>query len=98
MLSGKCACMADLAVDDEDGGELDEAQIVVALVLPAGEQAAEAVEPAVPDLDDPAPRWVALRSAGRRQRGLRARLGRDVRGDPPAGCRLSAGVVIVAPV
>ena len=60
--------MADFAVDDEDGGELDEAEVVLAVLLPAGQQAAEAVEPAVADLDHPAPRRMPLRIAGRRQR------------------------------
>jgi hypothetical protein len=37
--------MAQLAVDDADGGELDEGEVVRRFILPAHEQAAEAVEP-----------------------------------------------------
>ena len=37
--------MADLAVDDEDGGHLDEAEVVGGLLLGARQQAPEAVEP-----------------------------------------------------
>ena len=52
--------MADLAVDDEDGGELDKAQVVAGLFLGARQQPAEAVEPAVADLHHPPPRRVAV--------------------------------------
>jgi hypothetical protein len=43
--------MAELAVDDQDGGELDEGQGMLGLLLPAEEQAAETIEPAMPDLN-----------------------------------------------
>ena len=52
--------MAELAVDDKDGGELDEAEVVGGLLLPADQQAAEAVEPAVRDLHHPAARGMAV--------------------------------------
>src|SRR5215211_4856600 len=90
--------MADLAIDDEDRGELDEAEVVIALVLPAGQETAEAVEPAVADLDHPAPWRVAVRVARRGQRLRRARLGRDVRGVATTDRRFPAGVVVVAAV
>jgi len=51
--------MAELAIDDEAGGELDEGEVILGHLLPADEQAAEAVEPAVPDFDHPASRRVA---------------------------------------
>ena len=41
-------------------------EVVVALLLPADEQAAEAVEPGMRDLHDPPPRRVAVGMAGRR--------------------------------
>ena len=43
--------MAELAVDDQDGGELDEGEVVRGFLVPADEQPPEAVEPAVPDLN-----------------------------------------------
>ncbi len=57
--------MAQFAIDDEDGGELHQAEVVVRLLLPADEQAAEAVEPGVGDLDDPAPGRMAGGVTGR---------------------------------
>jgi hypothetical protein len=87
--------MADLAIDDEHGGELDEAEVMAPLFLPPGQQATVAVEPAVSDLDHPAPRRMALRIARRRQGAFVARLGREV-GRAAAGQGLmSAGVVVV---
>ena len=68
--------MAEVAVDAEAGGELDEAGGVGRALLPADEQVAEAVAPAVRDLHHPAARrvavggpgggngWVALRRGG----------------------------------
>src|SRR5215211_3411661 len=47
--------MAQLAVDDEDGGELDEAEVVAGPLLGAGQEAPEAVEPAVAGLHHPSP-------------------------------------------
>jgi len=41
---------------DEDGGELDEGEVVLRLLLPADEQFPVAVEPRMRALDDPAPR------------------------------------------
>ncbi len=52
--------MAELAVADEDSGELDEAQVVGGLLVPADAQAAEAVAPAVRHLDHPAPWRMAV--------------------------------------
>jgi len=46
-LARKCTCMAQLAVDDQDRGELDEAQVIVGFLLSPDEQAVEAVEPAM---------------------------------------------------
>ena len=45
--------MTQLAIDDEDSGELNQGEIVLALLLPADEQATEAVEPGVRHLDNP---------------------------------------------
>src|SRR5204863_7008595 len=94
-LSGKRTGMAQLAVDDQDGGELDEGEVVGGLLLPAHQQAAETIEPAVAGLHDPAARRVAVRVAGWRQGLLGAALRGDVRGVAPAGGRLAAGGVVV---
>src|SRR4051794_7203432 len=88
--------MAELAIDDQDRGQLDEAEVVGGLLLPADEQAAEAVEPTVPRLHDPAAGWVAVGVAGRGQGLGGAGLGRDVRGVAVADGRLAAGGVAVA--
>ena len=90
--------MADLAVDDEAGGQLDEAEVVARLLLPADQQPPEAVEPAVPDLHHPAPRRVAVGVPRRRQRLRRARLGRDVRRVAAGAAVVAARGVVVAPV
>jgi len=90
--------MADLAVEDEDCRELDEAEVVGDLLVPADEQAAEAVEPTVRDFDDPTTRGVAVGMVGRRQRPFRGRFGRDVRGIAVAGGRFAAGRIVVAAV
>ena len=90
--------MADLAVDDEDRRELHEAEIVGDLLVPADAQAAEAVEPAMGDFDDPPTRGVAVGVAGRRQRLFRGRFGRDVRGVTMAGGCFAAGRIVVTPI
>ena len=97
-LSGRCTCMADLAVADQDSGQLDEAEIVGGLLVPADEQAAEAVAPAMRRLDHPAARRVAVGVAGRGQGLCSGRFGRDMRGVAAARRGLAAGGVIVAPV
>jgi len=60
--------MAQFAIDDEDGGELDQREVVVGLLLPTDEQATEAVEPGMGDFDDPAPGWMTGGVTGRGQR------------------------------
>src|SRR5215204_4174449 len=90
--------MAQLAVDDEDGGELDEAEVVAGPLLGAGQEAPEAVEPAVADLHHPSPRRVAIRGGGRWERPVRAHLGRDVRGIAPRRRLVPARCVVVPPV
>ena len=70
--------MAELAIDDEAGGELDEGEVVGGLLLPADEQPAEAVEPAVPDLHHPAARRVAV--------GMRPAAAAAAPRSPWAGC------------
>ncbi len=52
--------MTDLAIDDEDGGQVDEAAVGTGLLLGACSQPPEAVEPTVRDLDHPTPRWVTV--------------------------------------
>jgi hypothetical protein len=49
--------MADLAVDDEDCGDLTEAEVMAGLLLGAGQEPPEAGEPTVGHFDDP-PSWV----------------------------------------
>ena len=74
-------------------------QVVGRLLLPADQQAPEAVEPGVPDLHDPAARRVARRVGRAGGSGLRRTgLGRDVRRVAVGGGGLAAGVVVVAPV
>ena len=90
--------MADLAVADEDGRELHEAQIIGGRLVPTDEQAPETIAPAVRDCDDPAPGRMAVRMRGRRHRCRRPRFGRDVRGVAVAGSRFAAGGVVVAAV
>lgn len=90
--------MANLSVNDQDGGQLDKAQVVGAVFLPTGPQAPEAVEPAVTHLDHPAPRRMAVRVAGGGQGPLDRCLGRDVRRIPPRDRRVAARLVIISPV
>ena len=45
--------MAELAIDDEGGGELEEGEIGIGALLPANEEATEAVEPGVGDFNNP---------------------------------------------
>jgi len=90
--------MAELAIDDEGGGQVDEAEVGGGSFLPAGQPAAEAVEPTVGDLHDPAPRRVAVRMPGWGQRRRRARLGRDVGGIASGGSLGAARLVVVAPI
>ena len=71
--------MTDLAIDDEDGGQVDEAEVMAGLLLRARQHTPEAVEPAMRHLHHPTPWRVTIRVSGWRQRGRRARLGRDVR-------------------
>jgi len=59
--------MAQFAIDDEDGGELHQTEVVGGLLLPADEQAAEAVESGMGDFDDPAPGRMAGGGTGRGQ-------------------------------
>ena len=56
--------MAELAVDDQDGGQLDEAEIVRCFLVPARQHSAEAVKPRVRHLHHPAPRRMAIGVAG----------------------------------
>ena len=45
--------MAELAVNDEGSGELEEGEIGIGALLPANEAAAEAVKPGVTHLNNP---------------------------------------------
>src|SRR6267142_1837477 len=66
------------AEGDEGAGEVEHGQVIVALLLPANEQASKSVEPRMRALDHPAPgsvagnllSWLALDSAGRNVRGV----------------------------
>ena len=58
--------MAELAIDDEGGGELEEGEIGIGALVPADEAAAEAVEPGVADFHHPAAWGMAVGMAGRR--------------------------------
>ena len=66
-----------VAVEEQADGDRDEAEVVGGLLLPADEQAAEAVEPGVRDLHDPVPRRIAVGGTRRRQRVRGAGFGRD---------------------
>src|SRR6266571_5829025 len=90
--------MAQLAVDDEDRCQLDQGEVVLALLLPANEQAAEAVEPGVGHLHHPAARRVTVRMARWGQRLSFARLGWNVRHVAMSTSCLPAGIVVVAPI
>src|SRR4051812_11038708 len=90
--------MTDLAVDDQDGGEVADAEIVAGLLLGARQQAPEAVEPTVGPLHHPAPRRMTIGVPWRRQGLRRAGLGWNV-GDIAAGRRrLPALGIVIAPV
>src|SRR6185312_4432544 len=89
---------AQFAVDDQDGGELHEGEVVGGPLLPADEQAPKAVEPAVRDLHHPAARRVSGGVAGRWERLRGAGLWRDMRGVPVRAGLLAAGRIVVAPV
>ena len=45
--------MAKLAIDDQGSSQVDEGEISGGLLLPANQEAAEAVEPGVGDFDNP---------------------------------------------
>lgn len=90
--------MANLAIDDQDRGDVAEAEIVARLLLRPRQQPSESIEPTVRDLDHPAAGRMAIGVAWRRQWGGRARLGRDVRRVPAGGRRLAAGGVVIAAV
>src|SRR5687768_1288098 len=90
--------MADLAIDDEDGGEVDEAEVGRGAFLPANEQPAEAVEPTVGHLHHPAPRRVPVGVAGRWQRRGGTGFGRDVGAVATGSGLLPAGWIVVPTV
>src|SRR2546430_6290695 len=90
--------MAQLTIDDEDRCQLDQREVVLALLLPADEQAAETVEPGVRHLHHPAPRRVAVGMAGWRQGVGLAGLGRDVRHVALGAGGLPAGGVVATPI
>ena len=90
--------MANFAVADQAGGEVDEGQLVRGLLLPAEEQAAAAGAPTVRHRDHPAPWRVAVGVAGWRQRLCRAGLGREVRDGAARAGRRAAGAVVVATI
>jgi hypothetical protein len=75
---------------------LDEGRVVGRLLLPAEQQAAEAVAPAVRGLDHPAARRVPVGVAGRGQRVRGAPPGREMRAGAVGGARLPTGGVSVA--
>ena len=90
--------MTEFAINDEDGGELHQGEIVVPLLFPANEQTAEAVEPGMGDLDDLAPGGMAVGVTRRRQRLGGAGLGRDMGDIAVRTGRVPAGVIVVAPI
>lgn len=55
--------MTQLAVDEQANGQLDEAEIVGGLLVPADEQAPEAVELGVTGFDHPVPCRIAVEVA-----------------------------------
>lgn len=83
--------MANLAIDDQDRGDVVAAEIVTRLLLRARQQPSASIEPTVRDLDDPAAGRMAIGVARRRQGGGRARVGRDVGRVLAGGRRLAAG-------
>src|SRR5579875_2097609 len=90
--------MTQLAIDDEAGRQLQEAEVVGGLLLPTNQYAPETVEPGVTDLHHPAARRVTLGVAGWGQRLCRAGLARDVRRVAAAGRGLSADIIVVAAI
>lgn len=90
--------MADLAVDDQSGSEVDESEIGIGLLLPTNKEAAETIKPGMSDFHDPATRWVSGRVAGWGQRLGRARLGRDMGRKVMGLGSLPTGVIVIAPV
>jgi len=93
-LSGQWAGMAQRAGDDEDGGELDEAEVMGGQLLPARRQPADAIAPTVDG--GPPRRGGGLRPPG----GGSGRSARALGGMWPAGPRAAAssrrGVVVAA--
>ena len=51
----RCTCMTNLAVAAQTGGDLAKGEVAGRLFVPAEEQVAEAIAPAVRDRDDPSP-------------------------------------------
>ena len=90
--------MAELAIDDERGSELEEGEIGVGTLFPANQEAAEAVEPGMSDFDHPATGRMAVGMAWRRERLGGAGLGRDMRDQMMVLGSLAAGVVVIAAV
>ena len=90
--------MAELAVDNQGCGELEESQVVVGLLFPAHEQPTEAIEPGMGDFDDPAAWLMAGGVAWGRERVRGAPPARDVREEVLVQGRLPTGWVVVAPV
>jgi len=90
--------MTQFAIDDEDGGELDQSEVVVRLLLPADEQAAEAVELGMGDLDDPAPGRMTGGVTGRGQGLGGAGFGRGVRDIAMRTGGVPTGVIGVAAI
>lgn len=90
--------MTNFTVNDEDGGEVADAEIATGLLLSARQEPPEAAEPAVRHLHHPTPRRVAVGVAWWRQWGGRAGLGRDWHRVASHGCRLPSVVVVIAAV
>lgn len=90
--------MAQLAVDDEAGRQLDEGEVVLGLLFPTDQEPPEAVEPGMRDLHHPPSRGMADGITGWRQ-GLRGTgLGGNVGDGAPDPGRLPADGVVVAPI
>src|SRR3954447_1847017 len=90
--------MADLAVDNEDGRDVTEAEVATGLFFRARQQAPETIEPAMRHLHHPTPRRVTIGVSRWWQWGGLAPLGRDVHRVTPHDCRLPTGLVVIAPV
>ena len=90
--------MADLTVDDQGSGQVEEGEIGIRLLLPPNEQATEAVEPGVGHLHDPTA-WRMAGRVGRRGQWLRlARLRGDMRNEVMVVGGLPTGGIVVASV